>query len=207
MIPLLVIGSGGHASEVIESARLSDRYEPVAVLDDNEELWGTEFYGLTIVGGISEELLSDQAAEVAIMAIGSNRVRSEIATRFEGLVGWATLIHPTAYISPAASISEGAVIGVNAVIQPGCRVGRHTIVNTAAIVGHDTLADDFSQIGPGTIMAGGSKAGVGAFLATGVKAIPNVSVGDWSTVGAGGVVVRDIPSGVTAVGIPAKVIK
>ena len=45
--------------------------------------------------------------------------------------------------------------------------------------------------------------GEGAFLAAGSAAIPGVTIGPWATVGAGGVVIRDITAGMTVVGVPA----
>ena len=42
---------------------------------------------------------------------------------------------------------------------------------------------------------------------TGAAIIQGITIGEWTIIGAGAVVVDDIPANVTAVGIPAKVIK
>jgi acetyltransferase-like isoleucine patch superfamily enzyme len=46
-----------------------------------------------------------------------------------------------------------------------------------------------------------------AFLGIGAKVIPGVKIGAGTTVGAGAVVIEDLPENVTAVGVPARVIK
>jgi acetyltransferase-like isoleucine patch superfamily enzyme len=56
-------------------------------------------------------------------------------------------------------------------------------------------------------LAGNVTIGVGAFLGVGCAAIPGVSVGAWTVVGAGAVLVNDLPAKVLAVGTPARVIK
>jgi acetyltransferase-like isoleucine patch superfamily enzyme len=49
--------------------------------------------------------------------------------------------------------------------------------------------------------------GAGCYIGAGATIIDRVTIGEWSTVGAGAVVVGDLPPFVTAVGVPAKVIK
>jgi serine O-acetyltransferase len=46
--------------------------------------------------------------------------------------------------------------------------------------------------------------GRGAYLSSGSSIIGDISVGDFAKVGAGAVVTRDVPSGCTAVGVPAR---
>jgi acetyltransferase EpsM len=46
--------------------------------------------------------------------------------------------------------------------------------------------------------------GEGSMMGVGSSVIPCVKIGSWATIGAGAAVVRDIPDGVTAVGVPAK---
>lgn len=47
----------------------------------------------------------------------------------------------------------------------------------------------------------------GAYVGTGAIILPGVTVGEQSVIGAGAVVTKSIPSRVTAVGVPARVIK
>jgi serine acetyltransferase len=45
------------------------------------------------------------------------------------------------------------------------------------------------------------------FIGTGASIINQITIGDNTVIGAGAVVIRDIPSDVTAVGVPAKIVK
>jgi len=83
-------------------------------------------------------------------------------------------------------------------------LGRHVIVNTGATIDHDCIVGDFAHIGPGVHLAGMVKVGAGAFLGIGSVVLPGLAIGEWSMVGAGAVVIRDVPDRVTAYGVPAK---
>jgi UDP-perosamine 4-acetyltransferase len=62
-------------------------------------------------------------------------------------------------------------------------------------------------VAPGVQLAGDVKLGEGVFFGIGSCAIPGVRVGEWTMVGAGAVVVDDLPSDVTAVGVPARMLE
>jgi acetyltransferase-like isoleucine patch superfamily enzyme len=81
------------------------------------------------------------------------------------------------------------------------------IINTAASVDHDGHIGAHAHTGPGCHLAGNVSVGQGTQSGVGVMAIPGVTIGEWSIIGAGAVVTRDIPANVTAVGAPARVIK
>jgi len=49
--------------------------------------------------------------------------------------------------------------------------------------------------------------GEGCYIGMGANVIQGITIGPWSTIGAGAVVICDIPPHVTAVGVPARVIK
>ena len=54
---------------------------------------------------------------------------------------------------------------------------------------------------------GNDQLGEGLYVGSGATFVHQVSVGDWSVIGGGAVVVDDIPERVVAVGVPAKVVK
>jgi len=200
---VIVIGGGGHA-KVVVSTLLDAMIEVQAIYDDNPTKWGTDLCGVRIVGPVSE--LDGSSEGKAVLAIGDNRTRSAVATRFQNL-NWLTLVHPRAIVHSTASIGKGSVIFAGAVVQPDVVIGDHCIINSNATVDHDCRIYDCAHVGPGACLAGEVSVREGAFLGAGVVAIVGTTIGEWSIVGAGGVVVRDIPANVTAVGIPARVIK
>ena len=90
------------------------------------------------------------------------------------------------------------------IIQPGVKIGRHCIVNTGSCIDHDCIIDDFAHIAPKCGLAGGVSIGEGSFIGIGSSIVPNRAIGKWSIVGAGSVVIKDIPGYSTSYGIPAK---
>jgi acetyltransferase EpsM len=85
-------------------------------------------------------------------------------------------------------------------------VGDHTLVNHNAVVGHDARMDAFSHLCPGVKISGFCQVGEGAFLATNAVVIPSCSVGAWASVGAGTVVLRDLPEKARLVPVPGRVL-
>lgn len=195
---IVVIGAGGHAKVVISTLRTND-CSIGAVFDDDSSLWGTELLGVPVRGPIA---MADQSEfELGIIAIGDNAARKRIAHRLN--LRWLTVVHSAAWVDPDAKVGTGTVVFAGAVIQPGGVVGEHVIVNTSASVDHDCVVKDFCHIAPGVHLGGNVQVDEGAFLGIGSGVIPGCKVGAWTTVGAGAVVVRDLPEGVVAYGVPA----
>lgn len=199
---VVVIGAGGHAKVVISTLQAAG-YIVTDVFDDNADRWGTSVLGVPVSGGLSH--LTRAGQRKAVIAIGDNRVREKLAGEID--MDWITVAHPNTYIHPSVKIGEGSVVFAGAVIQPDTVVGAHSIINTAATVDHDCVIDDFVHLAPGVRLAGAVRVARGAFLGVGTVVIPSRRVGEWAIVGAGGVVVKDIPDGVTAVGVPASALK
>lgn len=207
-IPLLVVGSGGHAKVVIDAAQASGRYDVVGVLAEQPEALGGDVLGVPVVRG-SEALDRPEYRTCAVVvAIGDNEARERVAKQLEeaGRV-FATIIHPSAQLAADVVFGEGTVIFAGAVANPGTRIGRHVIVNTCASVDHDGRIEDFAHISPGAALAGGVRIGPGAHVGIGASVIQNVTIGAWSIVGAGAAVIDDLPDGVVAAGVPARVIR
>jgi len=200
---LIVIGAGGHA-KVVVSTIFAAGMTVTAIYDDDKEKWGGEILGCKILGPLS--MIDFSSGESAIMAIGNNYVRMRLASRFEKL-DWVTIIHPEAYVHSSVHIGTGTVVFAGAVIQPDAFIGNHCIVNSGATIDHDCVIGDYVHISPGANLAGDVKIDEGAFLGIGSAAIVGITVGKWTTIGAGGVIIHDIPPNAVAVGVPAKAIK
>lgn len=197
---LIVVGAGGHAKVVISTARTAG-FRVVAVLDDDRERWGTQILGVE-VSGPSEPALQDPDARV-VLAIGDNAARRRLAAGAR--CRFATLLDAQAIVDPSVRFGDGSVVFAGAVIQPDTVIGAHAIVNTAASIDHDCVLGDAVHIAPGTRLAGNVTLGDEVFLGIGAVVIPGVTIGAGTTVGAGAAVVSDLPAGVVAVGVPARV--
>lgn len=142
-----------------------------------------------------------------IVATGDNDLRERKIQLLDSMqVPVATIVHPTAVISPNARVAKGTSVFANAVINTNASVGVGCIVNTSAIVEHDCVVGDYVNICPKAAMAGHTRIGRKTFLGIGSTVIDEIEVGSHVTLGAGAVVIKDIPDGVVAVGVPARII-
>lgn len=196
-----VVGAGGHAKVVIATLRAVGL--PVAaVFDDDRERRGGEVLGVPVAGPVSA--LEPESYLGAVLAVGSNEARRRLAGELS--VPWVTVVHPRAVVHPTVRLGEGAVIFAGAVVQPDAELGRHAIVNTGATVDHDCRIGAFAHLAPGSHLAGAVEVGEGALVGIGASVVQGRRIGAWATVGAGAAVVRDVPPGVTAAGVPARVL-
>lgn len=196
----IIVGAGGHA-KVVLSVALANSEEILGYIDDNPALLHQIIGSYPMLGNTS---LLESQTEKAIFGIGNNLLRKKIVERTPCFTNWTTLVHPHAFVHPSVKLGKGTVVFAGAVIQPDVEIGEHCIINTGATVDHDCIIGDYSHLAPGVHLAGGVRVGEGAFLGIGSVAIPCITIGDWVQVGAGGVVVNDIPARQTVVGIPAK---
>ncbi len=206
LLPLLVIGAGGHARVLIDIVEKQARYRVVGLLDDRTALRGTRLMGYPVLGG--REVLDEPGAPShAIIAIGAPRARSVWQEHLESRgFQLAVLVHPSAQIGRDVSIGAGSVCMAMVAINSGARLGRGVIVNTSASIDHDCEIGPFAHIAPGARLAGGVRIGDRAHVGINACVIQSRSVGADATVGAGAAVIRDVAAGSTVVGVPARAI-
>jgi serine O-acetyltransferase len=101
-------------------------------------------------------------------------------------------------------------------IHPGAQIGRGVfidhgmgvVIGETAIVGHYALIYQGVTLG-GTGKGGGKRhptLGENVVVGAGAKVLGNIEVGDGVRIGAGSVVLRDVPADCTVVGIPGRII-
>ncbi|MFC3092604.1 acetyltransferase [Alteromonas sediminis] len=199
---LVIIGAGGHAKVVIETA-CAMGYQTIWVFDDNPE--GSKPLGYHIQGTCEQAIEATNKAAYFV-AIGANAVRLRLLNALiERKKSLATLVHPSAVVSPSAKIGKASLVVAKAVINADASLGLGCIVNTAATVDHDCVVADGAHIAPGANLCGGVTVGKETLIGAGSAILPQKKIGDKCIVGAGSTVISDIPEGHSAVGSPAKI--
>jgi len=203
---LIILGAGGHAKVVADTAVATNRYNDIAFLDDGFPE-RQRHLAWPIIGQISNWSEYKDKADFVI-AIGDNKARfsfyQELTAAEQKL---PNIIHPTAVISPYANLGRGNVIFANAVVNPGCIIANAAIINTAASIDHDCTLADAVHISPGTRLAGSVNVGKLSWLGIGSTVIQGVNIAENTQTGAGAVVTQSTNPNLLYIGIPAKPVK
>lgn len=213
---IVIIGAGGHGKELAsylkDLEKAGSGIQLAGFVDENKTKG--DFSGSKILGNFEDfkkYIQTDPELIFYITAAGDNQLRIGFVKKIEALNAkslkpWA-LQHPKALIGDCVSIGEGTCLCPGSVITTDVNIGKHCIVNVGASVSHDAVIGDFVNLNPGVRICGNVEIGRGSYIGAGATVIDKIKIGENVIVGAGAVVTQDIPDHVTAVGVPARVIK
>lgn len=218
MKDLYVIGAGGFGREVawlIERINSDKRakgdqelWNIKGFIDDNGEKQGRTEGAYKVVGNCDYLNKVAYDREVyAVCAIGSAKVRKRVIEKLDSRIHFPAVIDPSVLVSDRVEIGEGTIICAGTILTVDIRIGKHVIINLDCTVGHDTMLHDYVTVYPSVNISGNVAVGECVEMGTGMQIIQGKRIGKRSIVGAGAVVVKDIPENCTAVGSPAKPIK
>lgn len=212
MKDLIIIGAGGLGRETIWTAErinaVSHEWNILGFIDDKPSLKDKIIDGYKVLGNSSDVAAYPDAYYVC--AIGRAEVRKSAVEKIQKIhpVKFATLIDPACVCcKERSSFGEGCIICANTYITVNVKVGNHVYFGADGSIGHDSRVDDFVTCYPGVNVSGTTHIGSECEIGAGSQVIQGVSVGEKTIVGAGSVVIRDLPPDCTAVGAPAKPIK
>lgn len=205
---LVIYGTGGHAAEVLDLIDAINAVKPTWQVDgflvDGAFQGAPSYLGYPVLGDHSYLLNCPETA--IVIAIGDGQARQIIADKILNLIAspfFPTLIHPGATISSRATLGEGIQICAQSTIQARASIADHVIINVACSISHDCTIGPFATLAPGVRLAGNVTVTSHATLGIGAVAIPGVHIGQGSIIGAGTVLIRDVPSACTVAGNPA----
>ncbi|WP_310603772.1 acetyltransferase [Anaerosporobacter sp.] len=202
MNKVIILGASGHARSVLDIIRQNNEYEICGLIAGQEE---TGFWGIPVIGQDSDlQRIYEEGIRYAFVAIGNNVVRKKLSNKLKD-IGYELInvISKYAVISAHAKLETGIVVMPGAVINAEAHIGEGCIINTNTSIDHDDIIGQYSHIAPGSSISGSTKIGCGCFLGTGTNVIDSIVIEDEVTVGAGSVVIRNIPKGAKVVGVPA----
>ena len=208
MRDLVLIGGGGHASDVLAAIEAMNAVEPrfrvIGYLsDDASAVQRLERRGVLRLGR-PEDIAAHPDAGV-VLAIGYPTVRAQVEGRLGLAERWSpTIVHPSAVVGPGCSIGDGAVVLAGSTLSPDVQIGAHAHVSQLCPIGHDVVVGTMSGVLPGAVISGDAHIGARAMIGAGATVLQGLTVGDDAVVGAGALVTKDVPAGVVAKGSPAR---
>lgn len=206
----IILGGGGHAKVLVDAMRLQDRYVPVGLLDKDSSRAGSDVLGIEVIG--QDDLLPSIAGAgtathfiVGVGSLGDSSSRQRLfQAGLDAGLKPATVIHPSAVVSPSADIGPGSMVFAGAVINPGSKVGENVIINTRCVIEHDCSIGNHVHAAPGSIVCGHVSIGEGVHIGAGAVIREGLTIGNRVLAAAGAVVVSSLPDDVTAKGVPAR---
>lgn len=195
---IVIFGSGGQARVVAAIVLAEKKHQLLGFIDPLTKHPEEKIFGFSIKAKFP-------TAQGFIAGIGNNQHR---ALRFRQLTKSGlkpvSAIHPSADIGRDVNIGEGTVVNMGAIIATQAKIGFNSIINSGAIIEHEDIIGNHVHIAPGVALAGRVTVNDYSFL--GIRSVVKdyISIGKKVTIGAGAVVVKNVPDNTTVVGIPAR---
>ena len=132
---LVILGAGGYGQTVADVALQLGIYGEIVFLDDNST-------DERVVGKCADYTAFVAPETDIYPAFGNNTARLEWLTKIADAGGsLPTLIHPTAYVSPLATVECGSVVLPKAIVNTNVHVKSGCIVNCGAIIDHGCVLE------------------------------------------------------------------
>ena len=212
MKDLIIFGASGFGREVAWLVERINEIKPtwnlIGFIDDDESIQERVINGYKVLGKTSD--IKRFTDTYIVCAVGSSKVRKKIINNIKAInqsIKFGTLIDPSVQMSKYVTVGEGTIICAHTIITVDVVIGDHVIINLDCTIGHDAVIQDFVTLYPSVNVSGMTNIGCCSELGTGTQIIQGKCVGNYTIVGAGAVVVKDVPDKCTAVGCPAKTIK
>lgn len=206
-------GNGGIAAACIRDMR--DRhnildFEVVGFLNDFIEK-GKTINGYPVLGGLKDVkpfIEEGYHFLYAIHSISHGKMRMEL---FESLNipdhQLVTIIHPQTFIGEGTELAPGVMVMANSYIGPETKIGKCTFVMANCVISHDNVIGGFCHFSAGSVCGSILNIGDGCDVALNATVMENVSLGDFSVVGAASLCMNDVEPHQVVIGSPAKHLK
>jgi len=200
---LLIFPCNGNALEALDC--LGTAFRCVGFVDDTPAKQGTTVAGIPV---LSRSALTERPQAQVLAVPGSPasfRVRREL---IEGLrvpeQRFARVVHPTARVSPHATIGHNVLIMAGVVITYNARIGNHVCLLPNTVVHHDSSVGDFALVGSNVTVAGNTVVGANCYIGSGSSIRNGLTIGAGALVGIGSNLIRDVGPDAVVAGNPAK---
>lgn len=203
----IIVGAGTYGQVYAEY--LKEEYEIVGFVDDNFMIHNTNINGIKVLGNF-EYLLKEISKSISIFVpIGNNKTRVNLLNKLiDSGFETPSFIHSNTDIHPSVNIGKAVYILSATNVMPLSSIEDFTMISMGVNVAHHT------RIGEGSFLSQGSNigasislnkktfVGIGSTIMTGVR-----TIGKSALIGAGSVVIKDVPDYAVVVGNPGKIIK
>ena len=196
----VIVGTGGHASSVLDILESNELFPEFLVSDSDTE---KEKWGIPVIPESRIEFYS--FTHKFVLGLGSLNIRSAwLSHKHLDILEMPTVYHRSSYISNRTNFGIGSTIHSLVHVGPGVKVGDFCIINSGVTIDHDVKIGNNVIISPGATIAGGSCLGDGTFVGMGALVTENTTVGEFSVIGANSFVNKNVPANSRVFGTPGR---
>ena len=197
---IILVGAFNTAVELAEECKK----EIIGIIDNNIKV---DFMGYPILGSDEdrEQVFRKYPYAQLVLVPDDGERREYIYNLYKNCgFSFASLVHPAAKVSKRASLGEGVQVQSGAVIGSFARLEKLSKISFLSYVGHDSVIGQFTTVAVQSVILGQSQIGSKCYIGSNCTILPNLTIGDSTVVGAHANVTKNIGSGKTVVGNPAK---
>lgn len=211
MTDIIIIGAGGLGKDVqwlLERMNeVEETWNILGYVDDGKEA-GSLVDDLPILGTV-DHLLEYEKEVAVVCAVASAKTRRKIIHKLEcnDKLVFPNVIDPSAVLSKRIKMGRGNIILAGNIVSVDIRIGDFCIFNADCTIGHDVVMESYVTVYPSANISGCVEICHETEIGTGCHIIQGIKIGSNTIIGAGAVVIKELPSGCTAVGNPAKPVK
>ena len=208
MKKLFIVGASGFGREVYtwikQHPEFNKSWSLGGFLDDNADALNKFGNFADVLPLKNHQVVS---SNVYLCGLGLPLVKSKLlAPLLAQKAEFISFIHPTAIIGERVKLGRGVVVCPGASISVDISIGDFSMIGPNTTIGHDGTIGEWCTLCAQCDITGRVTIGDGVFLGSRVSIIPSKKVGSKSILGAGSVVISDVPDGVTVVGNPARIL-
>ena len=186
----------GFLNDVIEKGQCIGKYRQIEVIGKSEDLAkflenDDTFVFIAYVGLQNEKSTYKKIESLNIPKEKFINIIDESAIIPKGFckIGNGVMFSPLSQLSPDTTISDNCILLPN------------------SFVGHDSFLDRFAHIATNAVVGANVHVGKGVHIGSNATIREKVKIGDFSLIGAGAVVLNDVPENSVVVGNPARILK
>lgn len=148
-------------------------------------------------------------------------IRSHTVIYGENTIGQRFQTGHGALVREANQIGDDVSIGSHSIVEHHVVIGNRVRIHSNAFIPEFSVLEDGAWVGPNVVLTNaryplaadakatlrGPTVKAGAKIGANATLLPGISIGRNALVGAGAVVVRDVPDGAVVAGNPAKIVR
>ena len=211
MTDIIIVGAGGLGKDVqwlLERLNeIKETWNILGYVDDGIKA-GSLVDDLPILGAV-DYLLQCEEPLAVVIAIASAKVRRNIVGKLKqnDKLVFPNVIDPSALLSKRIKMGKGNIVLAGNILSVDIQLGDFCIFNADCTIGHDVVMESYVTVYPSANISGCVEVCHETEIGTGCHVIQGIKIGSSTIIGAGAVVINELPSCCTAVGNPAKPIK